>query len=433
MPRPRVLFALALALVLPRAAAAAEVGFPNRSPYASVSQWVGLTNITVNYYSPAVAGRRLWGSVLKPGNVWLIGDGAAPTVAFSQDVVLGGAAVPAGTYALVAIPSAGDWTVILNRQTTLWRATDRNPALDVARIPVHAEPAPHRERLTFLFSDFADERATLDLEWDALRVRIPIGLHTDDQVGTAIQSLDAAWRSYAEAARYMLEKKHDVDAGLKYVNQSLALRETWYNVWIKASLLAARGDTPNAHVAAERAYQLGEAAGAEFTLEPDVKEALATWTGAPNLRLPHQRAERARRSGRAERSHLAKSPAWPVKTVMVDSEPFPQSIERSATTPPPAARPPNPSAFAQIIKKGRPDLQRCYQRALRQDPALESARLTVSISVGASGRVTKVTLDPPPASGTLASCLTDAVARWPFPASPVDYETQVPLTLSGRL
>ena len=429
MPRPPVLFAFALWLALPPAAAAAEVGFPNRSPYASVSQWVGLTNITVNYYSPAVAGRRLWGSVLKPGAVWLVGDGAAPTVAFSRDVVVGGAAVPAGTYALVAVPSAGEWTVILNRQTTLWRATDRNPALDVARIAAHAEPAPHRERLTFLFSDFADERATLDLEWDALRIRIPIGLHTEEQVGGAIQSLDVAWRSYAEAARYLLEKKHDVGAGLKYVDQSLALKETWYNTWIKASLLAARGDYPNAHAAADRAYQLGHAAGAEFTLEPDVKDALATWAGTPTL--PHRRAERARHSGRADRPRLAKSPAWAAKTVVVDSEPFPESKERSV--PAPAAKPPKPSSFAQIIKKGRPDLQRCYQRALRQDPTLESARVTVSISVGASGRVTKVTLDPPPASGTLGSCLTEAVARWPFPASPVDYETRVPLTLSGRL
>ena len=84
--------------------------FPSRSPYASVSQWVGLTNITVRYTTPAVAGRPIWGSVLKPGAVWLVGDGAAPTVAFSRDVVVGDAAISAGTYALLAIPSKGDWT-----------------------------------------------------------------------------------------------------------------------------------------------------------------------------------------------------------------------------------------------------------------------------------------------------------------------------------
>ncbi len=63
---------------------------------------------------------------------------------------------------------------------------------------------------------------------------------------------------------------------------------------------------------------------------------------------------------------------------------------------------------------------------------MSAARLTVSISIGASGRVTKVALDPPPASKTLEGCLRDVVARWPFPASTGEYETQVPLTLSGR-
>ena len=41
----------------------------------------GLTNITVSYFSPAVAGRKLWGPILKPGAVWLPGDAAAPTLA----------------------------------------------------------------------------------------------------------------------------------------------------------------------------------------------------------------------------------------------------------------------------------------------------------------------------------------------------------------
>ncbi|HLK90103.1 MAG TPA: DUF2911 domain-containing protein [Polyangia bacterium] len=438
MSRPRIFLpsalpsALALALVLSpaRGGAAAELGFPSASPYASVSQWVGLTNITVSYFSPAVSGRKLWGTVLTPGAPWLIGDGAAPVVSFSREVVVGGAAIPAGKYALCAIPSPTDWTIILNRQTSLWRPTDRKPALDVARFVVRAEPAPHRERLTFVFSDFADQSATLDLEWDGWRIRIPIGLRTAEQVGGAIRSLDEAWRSYADAARYMLEKKHDVERGLVYVDRSLALRETWYNVWIKASLLRARGDLVNARLTADRAYQLGRAAGAEFTLEPEVKQALADWSDAPAA-LAKVPAERPRRRGRADRLRLASAPGLTGQTAIVDSEPFPASSERVAAAPP-AARPPRASEFAPIIKKGRPDLERCYQRALREDPGLGAAHVTVSISIGASGRVTKVALDPPPASKTLEGCLREVVARWPFPASTGDYETQVPLNLSGR-
>jgi hypothetical protein len=435
MSNSRLLFAVALSVAAPRPVAAAEIAFPARSPYATVSQWLGLTNITVTYTSPAVGGRPVWGSVVKPGSVWLIGEGIAPTVTFSQDVVIGTRAIPAGSYSLLAIPTASTWTIIFNRQAKLGQAAARNPALDVGLFLVHPEPAPQRERLTFLFSDFADDRTTLDLEWEKVRVRIPIALRTDEQIREAMRRLDDGWQTYAEAARYMLEKKHDVDAGLKYVNQSLALRETWYNVWLKASLLAARGDYPGAKAQANHALELGHRAGAGFTLEPDVRDAVARWSYDPLAKLPSERPEPHRRAGRSAgpRVDKAPSPSWPARTVAVDGEPFPDPAERSAPEAPlEAVKPPSKAAFAPIIKRGRPDLERCYQRALREDPALTTARVTVSITVGASGRVAKVAVEPTLASGTLESCLKEVVARWPFPAAPLEYEAQVPLTLSGR-
>jgi hypothetical protein len=439
-PRPYVLWALALLLTAPRTAAAAELPFPSRSPYASVSQWVGLTNITVRYTTPAVAGRPIWGSVIKPGAVWLVGDGVAPTIAFSRDVLLGEAAVPAGTYALLALPSAGDWTIILNRETKLWRADSRNPALDVARVTVHAETTAPRERLAFVFSDFTDDHATMDLEWATVRVRIPIGLRTAEQVAASMQTLDTAWQANAEAARYMLEKKK-LDAGLKYANQSLALRETWYGLWIKASLLAARGDYPSARAAAERSYQLGHAAGAEFTLEGPVKEALASWSApgdhAPSPTPSRGRSERTRHLHRAGEARVATAPVLSGSALLVggdqDLEPFPAPSERHVEARRAETPRPTGAAFSRVIKHGRPDLQRCYQRALRQDPTLSTAKVTVSINVGTTGRVTKVALAPSLPTGTLESCLRDALSRWAFPPSPVAYETQVPLALNGRM
>ena len=452
--RPYLLWALTLSLAAPLGAAAAEVPFPSRSPYASVSQWVGLTNITVRYTTPAVAGRPIWGSVVKPGAVWLVGDGAAPTIAFSRDVVVGNAAIPAGTYALLAIPpkgdstkgdwTKGDWTIVLNRETKLWRADSRNPALDVARVTAHAEATAPRERLTFVFSDFTDEHATMDLEWATTRVRIPIGLRTAEQVAGAMQALDNAWQANAEAARYLLDKR-DFTAGLKYANQSLALRETWYGFWIKASLLAARGDYPNARAAAERSYQLGHAAGSEFTtFESTVKQAVATWSApgapapapAPAPPAPKESGERPRRLHRTSEARVAKAPALPGSAFLVDGdqdlEPMPVPSERRVEARRSETPRPTGAAFSRVIKHGRPDLQRCYQRALRQDPNLGTARVTVSINVGTSGKVTNVSLTPPLPTGTLESCLKSAVSRWEFPPSPTDYETQVPLALSGR-
>ena len=72
----------------------------------------------------------------------------------------------------------------------------------------------------------------------------------------AINGLDGTWRSFANAARYMLETKKDYDAGLKYIDESLLLKDDWYGMWVKGHLLAAKGDFGAARYWAERARAL---------------------------------------------------------------------------------------------------------------------------------------------------------------------------------
>jgi len=72
----------------------------------------------------------------------------------------------------------------------------------------------------------------------------------------------------------MLETKKDYDTGLKYIDQSLALKEDWYNLWFKAALLAAKGNTKDAIELGEKAQAAG-AKSANFFLESDVKKGLA--------------------------------------------------------------------------------------------------------------------------------------------------------------
>jgi hypothetical protein len=189
--------------------------------------------------------------------------------------------VPAGTYALFTIPAkTGDWQVVLNKnpdQGGLGR--DYKPDLDLFRAKVHAQPAPFRERLAFVFSNFDDEKASLDIEWEKLRVSIPIKVGTQQQaVANITKELDNTWRPYANAARYMLEVKKDYDSGLKYIDQSLALKQDWYNVWIHASLLAAKGNYKDARAEAQKSYDLGSKAGPGFFLEGEVKKALTDWS-----------------------------------------------------------------------------------------------------------------------------------------------------------
>ena len=271
-------FGLAALLALSTTPAQAQLELPRPSPGAKVSQTIGLTEITVDYSSPAVKGRRIWGALVPYNRMWRTGANQATKISFSQDVSFGNKPVPAGTYALFTIPTKGAWTVILNKKADQsGTGREYTPDQDLVRFTAHAKPSPHRERMTFLFSDFTDDKGTLNLEWEKLRVAIPIQVKTEAQAQANIaKALDGTWRTYANAARYLGRTGKDYDTALKYVDLSLGLREDWFNLWIKATLLAGKGNTKDAIAIGDRAYALGQKADF-FFLEAEIKKTLATW------------------------------------------------------------------------------------------------------------------------------------------------------------
>jgi hypothetical protein len=259
-------------------AARADLDLPRPSPFAKVTQTVGYTDVTVDYSSPGVKGRKIWGGLVPYDKMWRAGANQATKVTFSRDVTFAGKPVPAGTYAFFVIPGKGAWTVILSKKADQsGTGAGYNQADDLLRVQVTPKAAPMRERLAYLVADFTDDKASLDLEWEKLRLSIPIGLDTAKQAQAAIDgAVDNVWRTYANAARYMLETKKDYATGLKYIDQSLALKEDWFNVWIKAQLLAAQGHYADARTLAQKAYDLG-GKSPMFFMEADVKKALGDW------------------------------------------------------------------------------------------------------------------------------------------------------------
>jgi hypothetical protein len=273
-----VLFPTVLALAAPNEAHA-DLDLPRPSPMAKVTQTIGLTDVTVEYSSPGVKNRKIWGELVPYDKMWRTGANTATKITFSKDVTVAGKPVPAGTYALFTIPTKGAWTLILNKNPNQpGTATEYKADLDLLRLQLQPKPAPFRERMAFIFADMTDDKGTLELEWEKLRLSIPIGVATAQQALANINAaVDNSWRTYANAARYMLETKKDYDTGMKYIDQSLALKEEWFNLWLKAELLAAKGNYKDAVATAEKAQALGAKAGPGFFLEGEVKKGLAEW------------------------------------------------------------------------------------------------------------------------------------------------------------
>jgi hypothetical protein len=281
----RVFFVVLGLTAFAPAALAQQLDLPRPSPGAKVTQTVGLTDITVEYSSPAVNGRKIWGALVPYDQVWRTGANASTKITFSKDATVEGKAIPAGTYSFLTVPGKASWTVVLNKNAAASPvAPPSSPNAykdsdDFVRFPVKPQTVPARERLAFTFSDFTDDAGTLNLEWEKVRLPIHFKVGTDSQTRTSISALsDNAWQPWNSAARYMLDKR-DYDTGLKLVEQSLALKEQWFNLFTKAQLTAGKGDYKTAYALADKANQLGQKNPDGFFLADQVKKALADWKG----------------------------------------------------------------------------------------------------------------------------------------------------------
>lgn len=266
-----------LVLALPCASAfAQQLDLPRPSPSAKTTQTVGLTEIAVEYSSPAVKGRKIWGDLVPYDKVWRAGANASTKVTFSKDATVGGKPVPAGTYALFIIPAKSHFTIILNKNLQ-GGADEYKKETDVVRFDAKPQTIPSRERLAYVFGDFSDNSGALTLEWEKVRVALPFQVGTEQQALTNIKKMtDNAWAPYSSAASYLLTAKN-YDLGIEMVDKSIAVKEVWYNVWIKASLLAGKGKYKEAYPLAEKAKSLGDKDPDNFFFADAVKKALSDW------------------------------------------------------------------------------------------------------------------------------------------------------------
>jgi hypothetical protein len=94
---------------------------------------VGGTKITINYSSPKVKERTIWGGLVPYDKVWRTGANNATTIEVGENMKIGKNKMPKGTYALFTIPQKGDtWTVIINKVAKQWGAFNYKESEDLS-------------------------------------------------------------------------------------------------------------------------------------------------------------------------------------------------------------------------------------------------------------------------------------------------------------
>ncbi len=130
--------------------------------------------ISVNYSSPRMRGRKIFGDVVPFGEVWRAGADDATAFIANGDLVVGGKNIPAGRYTLFALPTPAKWTLIVSKKIGEWGIPYPGEKFDFARMDMKISklPAP-LETFTISF-DQAGSSCTMKLDWETTRASVDI-------------------------------------------------------------------------------------------------------------------------------------------------------------------------------------------------------------------------------------------------------------------
>jgi len=242
---------LALALAAPAAelpAQAPPLVLPKASPRASVSQTIGLTEISITYDRPAVNAREIWGKLVPYDSVWRAGANQNTVIAFSSPVKIEGKELPAGRYGLHMIPTAGEWTVILSKQANAWGSFSYDPKEDALRVQVTPKPAEFRERLAYTFEDPDAGSAVATLRWEKLAVPLAITVDSKTVVADSLREQLRGlprffWQSWSQAAAWSAANGVNLEEASTWADRSIAMNQNFTNLRVKAKLQELRGDS----------------------------------------------------------------------------------------------------------------------------------------------------------------------------------------------
>jgi len=233
------------------------------SPAASVTQTIGISNVTVNYSRPSVKGREIWGKLVPYGwNVqgfgagnsapWRAGANENTTIRFSHDATVEGKAVPAGTYGLFfVINEDNSGELVLSKDHQSWGSFWYDPNHDLFRTKIQLRETQFTEMLTYDFINSTRTSSELVLNWEKKQFPVKIEFDVDKIVmANAVEELKNTtgfgWQGYASAANYAVQSKTNYDQALKWADQAVTMNKSFATLNTKSNVMRAMGKTEEA-------------------------------------------------------------------------------------------------------------------------------------------------------------------------------------------
>jgi hypothetical protein len=291
------LLAVCTGLVFSQFVSGQALRLPRPSQGASVTQTVGVTDITITYSRPPVKGRTIFadapasmasrakgdatldnqnerkaGEPIVPyGHVWRTGANEATQFVITDDVTINGQKLAAGSYSLHTIPGKDEWTIVFNGTANQWGSFSYDPAKDTLRVKAKPEWVnDSQEWLAYSFDPVTDNSATVNIRWE--KVRVPFTVAVDVPTTTLAKARVAVanakpddWRTPYQAAGYAVQNGDREDAAkwadqtLKILDTAIASKATFQNLSAKAIVLVSSGRRDEGFATADKAIAQGKA------------------------------------------------------------------------------------------------------------------------------------------------------------------------------
>ncbi len=208
---------------------AQNVDIPQSSQRGAVSQRLGLSYITIEYSSPNVRDRTIFGGLVPYGSPWGAGDRENTTIEFEHDALLEGQEIKAGKYGLFMIPNEDSFEILLSKYHESWSQTYPTEEETALKVSVAPQEIPLREWLTYDFIEKGGKSLTAALEWENTRVPFTIEILNPNDV--LFESLKAEvkgrgqflWGANYDAAVALFSRNIHLDQALEWVDASLDL------------------------------------------------------------------------------------------------------------------------------------------------------------------------------------------------------------------
>jgi hypothetical protein len=225
----------------------AQLSIPAPSPSVTLKQGFATSFIELNYSRPSVRGRLVFGDLVPFGKVWRTGANGATTIAFGEEVSVGGKKLAKGKYGILSIPGKAEWTLILSKDTTVTSPADYKQENDAVRVTVKPVKLPQAvETFTIEIANVRPKGDGCDIRimWERTMVIFTVTADIDTKIMAQIdEAMKGEKKPYYQAARYYFENKKDLSKALQWADEAVKARpDAYWIVLLKARIQYAMGD-----------------------------------------------------------------------------------------------------------------------------------------------------------------------------------------------